>query len=334
MKEHEKAKCPCGSGSPYIECCLPAHIDKSRAQPAREFGEEIEKLIGARHFDSVEAMNEFAYLCCDRYNRAPQADLLGLSPDQVHWLVNHPLEGTQDLLRLDSSLGRDDLAGIPVVRDAEHLLKALAEAEPVRMTVTGNLPRELAKGLFEHIDRSEWKKYIKFRSETDSMPLHSLRLILTMGGWIRKLKGHFRLTKKGREVSGSGFSGADYADLLWTYTRRFNWKYQDGFPDFDMIQKAYLFSFYLLHKQARVFVKDFQLAPHFLRAFPAVLAEAEISASDAYASFSHCYNVRFLERFCAYFGLIETKRRGSDPFDRRFDLKVTPFYDKLLAWKI
>ncbi len=334
MNEHQKAVCPCGSGKRYVDCCLAAHIARSHADTAREFNEEIRRLIGARHFDSIEAMNEFARLYCDRYNREPQADLLGLSPDQVCWLADFPLEGTHELLRLDTSLGRDDLADIPVVRDAECFLRALAEAEPVKMTSAGNLPRDLAKRLFDEVDRSRWKKYIKFRSETDSMPLHTLRLVLTMGGWARKLKGRFQLTKRGREVSERGFMGTDYSDLFRAFTRRFNWKYQDSFPDFDIIQRSYLFSLYLVHRKARTFVADYALAPHFVRAFPAVLADAGMIESEIYPAFSHCYQVRFLDRFCAYFGLVETKPRGPDPFDSRFDLKVSRFYDKLLAWKI
>lgn len=35
-----------------------------------------------------------------------------------------------------------------------------------------------------------------------------------------------------------------------------------------------------------------------------------------------------------YFGLIETKPRGEDPFDRRFFFKASGFLDKLLIWKI
>jgi len=42
----------------------------------------------------------------------------------------------------------------------------------------------------------------------------------------------------------------------------------------------------------------------------------------------------FLERFCAYFGLVETKPRGEDPHARRFFFKASGFLDKLLTWKI
>jgi hypothetical protein len=44
--------------------------------------------------------------------------------------------------------------------------------------------------------------------------------------------------------------------------------------------------------------------------------------------------LRFLERFCAYFGLIETRGRTEDPIDRRFSFRASRFYDKLLHWKI
>jgi len=334
MDEHEKALCPCGSGKLYVDCCLPAHIARSQVNQARAFNEEMNEVIRGRDFDSIEAMNAFAQAYCDRTNAEPKADFAGLSAEQVHLLINRPLEGTRDLLRLNDSFGPEDMAAIPVVENAVRFLRALAEAGPQKATAKGNLPREFARRLFDEIDDSRWKKYINFRSETDSMTLQSLRLILTMGAWIRKHKGNFSLTRKGRKSAEEGFSAADYLDLFRIFTLDFNWRFQDRYPDFDIIQRGYLFALYLLHMKAREFVEQCSLAPHFIRAFPWVFTEAGWVRDDLYREVSGCFTVRFLERFCAYFGLIETRCQTEDPIDRRFSVRANRFYDKLLYWKI
>ena len=334
MKEHENAPCPCESGKRYVNCCLDLQLAKSRENAARALNEEIEKLVSGRNFDSFEAMNEFVRNYCDRQNAEPKPDFLGLSTDQIHRLIDFPFQSTDDLVRLNDSFGQNDMAGIPVVDNAVRFLQAMAEVEPLKATATGNLARDFAKRLFDDIEQSEWKKYINFRSETDSMTVHSLRLILTMGGWLRKAKGTFRLTRKGRKSVKAGFSAADYLDLFWTFTRKFNWGFQDGYPGLENIQRAHLFSLLLLHKKAGEFLENYHLGPYFVRAFPLALAESERFRCDPYERVSRCFSGRFLERFCAYFGLIETKPRGEDPLDRRFFFKASPFLDKLLTWKI
>jgi hypothetical protein len=334
MNEHEKAICPCGSGKRYIECCLPSHIAKSQTNLARAFNEEMNEVIRGRAFDSIEAMNAFVQAYCDRTNAEPKADFLGLSADQVHRLIDFPLDRTADIVRLNDSFSRDDMAGIPVVENTTRFLRALAEVEPLKATATGNLPREFARRLFDKIDDFRWKKYIKFQSEEDSMTVHSLRLLLTKGGWVRKHKKHFRLTRKGRRSVDEGFSATDYLDLLRTFTREFNWGFQDRYPDFDIIQRGYLFALYIIHMKAGEFVEFYSLAPHFIRAFPLVFTEADELRDDLYREVSGCFTLRFLERFCAYFGLIETRGRTEDPVDRRFSFRASRFYDKLLVWKI
>jgi hypothetical protein len=334
MNEHEEALCACGSGKRYVDCCLPAHIARRQVNQARALNEDIKEVMRGRDFESLEAMNAFIRAYCDRRNAEPKADFLGLSAEQTHLLINRPLEGTHGLLRLNDSFGTEDMAGIPVVENTVRFLRALAEAGPQKATAKGNLPREFAKCLFDEIDDGCWKDYIKFRSEEDSTILHSLRLILTKGGWVRKHKGDFSLTRRGRKSVEEGFSAADYLDLFRTFSLDFNWRFQDLYPEFDIIQQGYLFGLYIVHMKAREFAVQYSLAPHFIRAFPLVLTETNEKIYDPYREVSNCFTVRFIERFCAYFGLIETKGRTQDPVDWRFSLRASRFYDKLLLWKI
>lgn len=334
MNEHENALCPCESGKRYVDCCLGLHFAKSRENHARAANEEVRKLVSGRNFDSLEAMNDFLHAYWDRRNAEPKSDFLGLSAEKVHRLIDFPLQAPYEMIRLNDSFGRDDMAGIPIVDNTVRFLQAMAEVEPLKATATGNLGRDFAKRLFDEIDRSYWKKYIKFRREADSMTVQSLRLILTLGGWLKKEKGHFRLTLKGRKSVEAGFSAADYLDLFRTFTQKFNWGFQDYYPGFEIIQRAHLFSLFLVHKKAREFMEDYRLSPYFVRAFPLALADAERFPGDAYDKVNHCFSLRFLERFCAYFGLIETKPRGEDRLYGRFFFKTSDFFDKLLKWRI
>lgn len=334
MFEHQKALCPCGSGKPYVECCLSRHQAKCRENPARALNEEIGRLISGKAFDSTAAMNEFVRAFCDRRNAEPRPEYLGLSADQVYWMVEFPLEGTERLVALNESLVPADFSSVPIVESATFFLRVLAEAGPVKATVTGNLGLHFAKRIFDEIDHTRWKRYVSFRSEEDSSIVQSLRLILTYGGWIRKTKGVFRLTRRGEKSVENGFSTSDFLRLFWYFTGTFNWAFQDRCPEFTYIQKTYLFSLFLIHRKARDFVEGHSLTPYFVRAFPQVLAEAPGFLVDAYETVNWCHTHRFLERFCADFGLIERESFSEDPFDSRFRFKAGPFFDKLLIWKI
>ena len=334
MNELENAPCPCESGKRYVDCCLKLHLAKSRENPARAAGEEAQRILRGKNFDSLEALNDFMRVYWNRRNAEPNPDFVGLSADQIHRLIDFPFQSTDDLVRLNDSFGQNDMAGIPVVDNAVRFLQAMAEVEPLKATATGNLARDFAKRLFDDIDQSDLKQIINFRTETDSMTVHSLRLILTMGGWLRKEKGWFRLTRKGRKSVEAGFSAADYLDLFRTFTQKFNWGFQDGYPGLEIIQRAFLFSLLLVHKKGGEFLENYRLGPYFVRAFPLALAESERFPCDPYERISRCFSLRFLERFCAYFGLIETKSLGEDPLDRSFFLKASGFLDKLLTWKI
>jgi hypothetical protein len=335
MKEaHENALCPCESGKKYFDCCLPRHIEKSRQNPHQDWKEELKKEMAGKDISSLDEANRFLRAYYERRNSEPKPDFLGLSSDQVHRLIDLPFSHTSDMVLFTSDFGTEDMAGIPVVTQTERFLGDLSSVEPLKATVKGNLPPDFAKPLFIEFDETPLKSFIKFRTETDSMTVHSLRLILSIGGWIKKEKGYFRLTRKGTKAVDQGFSAADYLDLFTAFVQKFNWGYQDGYPPFEIIQRATLFSLFILHKKARDFRKSYSLSPYFIRAFPLILVEAEPRWDDVFSQIDRCYETRFLERFCAYFGLIELRERNPDPLDRTLILKTSPFFDRLLTWKI
>jgi len=326
--------CPCESGKPYLKCCFPCHLDDSRKNRAIEEIEKLKKKMSGMNFASLEEANAFLRRQYEKINSAPQEDFLGLSRDQVYQIMNFSFPPLSDLVVFRTDFLPESLAGIPVVRDSIFFLGQMAEAGPLKATASGYLPPEFARRLFDKIDRSPVKPIIKFRSEADSQTVEVLRLLLTWGKWIKKEKGRFRLTWKGQRVVEDGFSGEEYFDLMSTYIRNFNWASIDGFAEYDIIQRATVFSLYLLKKKAASYTKSYSLSPYFIRAFPLVLRDAPRREwMDEFSDIDRCWTLRFLERFCLSFGLIEIQGDSPGPLDLTITLKTTPVFDRLFGWR-
>ena len=96
---------------------------------------------------------------------------------------------------------------------------------------------------------------------------------------------------------------------------------------------GFLFSLYLLHQKGREYISAKDLGEHFLRAFPTVLSEAgsamPLSPAD---NVRRCFSLRFLERFCEYFGLVDIRREKKGAFEFDLLVKKSAFYDRYIQW--
>jgi hypothetical protein len=154
-----------------------------------------------------------------------------------------------------------------------------------------------------------------------------------MGGWLKKEKHYYSLTKKGRSIVERGFSEADFFTLFKVFTRRFNWAFQDSYPSIWIIQGGFVFSLYLLHRKALRFIDAEELGDYFIKAFPGALSEAEaIRLLDPGDTVRNCFSLRFLQHFCEYFGLVDTRREKKKPYGFRLFVKKSSFYDRYVDW--
>jgi hypothetical protein len=156
-----------------------------------------------------------------------------------------------------------------------------------------------------------------------------------MCGWIKKRNQKFYLTQKGQILNGKGFGPDDFHHLFLTYTRKFNWASRDFYPELEIIQQAFLFSCYLLYRKAKTYVNVNEVSTYFIQAFPAVLKTEEkyLSPEEPYGLLQHAFYVRFIERFCEYFGFVTIqKQKRSLQLD--YLIRTTPFFDELFQWKL
>ena len=325
--------CPCGSGKKYKHCCLGRTDHQSEESPTRQVMEDIRESLNSREFSSLEEAQELANRFMERKNRVSQLDFMGLSSEQVHRMLHHPLEDIEDMVRFNHHLDPAFFQNIPIVKNALYFLIRLKELEPLKATAKGNLPLKFARELHDEFVDPAGPFHFPIRSEEEAVLVNALRHVLKMCGWLKKAKNHYSLTKKGRKLVESGFSCSHFFTLLNVFTRRFNWAFQDGYPDLWSIQGGFVFSLYLLHRKARQYIEAEDLGDYFIKAFPTILSEAEETmALDPSDNVRHCFSIRFLERFCEYFGFADIRREKMVPYGFKLFIKKSGFYDQYIKW--
>ncbi|MBU1745870.1 MAG: SEC-C domain-containing protein [Proteobacteria bacterium] len=327
--------CPCGSGKKYKHCCL------GKEPPPRRSSlmDELKAAIAGKTFQSLDEANAFAQAFTESKNRVSQLDFLGLSSEQMHRLLDFPFVRTREIVDIDMDLAPAAFRGIPVVDNALLFLGRLAEQEPLKATAKGNIPLPFAREVLAELKMPERELHItSIRTEEDVPILHALRELLTLCGWVKKRNSRFSLTENGRKIVQRGFIGADFRNLLETFTLKFNWGFMDRYPPFSIVQQSFLFGLYLLHRQAGGEIEEQALADYFLRAFPQVLEDArryEAPYREPHDFISGCFSLRFLERFCEYFGFVTIRREAiSGHFINRKFVQTTDFFRQYLQWRV
>jgi len=325
--------CPCGSGKKYKDCCMGKNDQPDEKGPAEQLIEEIRSALNSREFDSPEETQEFLDRFMESKNTVPQLDFLGLSSEQVHRILHHPLDDLTDIIRFNHNLEAGAFQDIPIVKNILFFLARLKDLEPLRATGKGNLPLAFVRELHDQFLNPSRRFQFRIKSEEESITVNTLRHVLRMCGWLKKEKNYFSLTKKGRSIVERGFSEAHFFTLLQVFTRRFNWAFQDSYPPFWIIQGGFVFSLYLVHRKARRFIDAQNLSYYFIKAFPAVLSEAEgIRSLDPSDTVKGCFSLRFLEHFCEYFGFVDTRREKKTPYGFRIFVKKSDLYDHYINW--
>jgi hypothetical protein len=327
--------CPCGSGKKYKHCCL------GKEPPPRisSVMDELRAAIAGKTFHSLDEANAFARAFMESKNRVPQLDFLGVSSDQMHRLLEFPFVNTDEIVGINGNLPLSTLLGIPIVKNAMLFLGKLAEREPLKATAKGNLPLSFVQEMFACMELPERHYHpVPIRTEEEVTLLHALRGILILCGWIKKRGDRFSLTDSGRKILQGGFDGIGFRHLLEVFTLKFNWGFMDRYPPFSIVQKSFLFGLYLLHRRANREIEDQVLADQFLRAFPQVLEEAcryKAPYREPRDLISGCFSLRFLERFCEYFGFL-TIRREAIPgrFVERKFVQTTDFFRQYWQWRV
>jgi hypothetical protein len=138
-----------------------------------------------------------------RYNATPQAELLGLSPDELGQLLDGDWR-TVGAVRLNPALEPDQVAQAWAYRAGLDLLRLIQERGPAGVTATGNLNRQFVATALDAVEFpagfvEQVREMNKVVNEDDVWLLQDLRLALVAAGYLRRQRG-FRVTAEGRAV--------------------------------------------------------------------------------------------------------------------------------------
>lgn len=306
--------CPCGSGKKFRHCCLGKENGKVSSDGATGMPEILREALENRQFGSLEEAQVLLDQISQQYNRRKLDEFHGLSPEQMHQMLNFPF-ASPELVHFPEVLDTNPTA--PILALFALLTEAIGD-QGLKPTAKGNLPRnfcrEAALAYWGEQQYQENTRYGGINREDDFGDLHVTRLVAELAGLIRKYKGRFILSRDCRRLLAEGGLAAAYPRLFRTYVEQFNWAYRDGYPELRFIQRAFLFTLYLLacngdNWKPQIFYED-----AFLRAFPMLLDEvppSQVFAPDE--TVRRAYTWRALVHFSGFLGLA-TVEPVSDEF--------------------
>jgi len=243
-------------------------------------------------------------------NNAPVDDFYGLSAAEIHHLL-YDAYGDKSPLGLRSDIENSTLDEIPFFRMTEEFLKIIQREKSIKLTPLGALPRKVLRELYDLKFITEdiiEAGFSKLSREQNSIALTTAHLIVLMSGVVKKTNGRLSLTKKGAQLLEPEQRFNLFTETLSTYTDRFNWSSNDGYPQSPVGQLGWGFTVYLLEKFGSSEHTIEFYAEKYLRAFPKLL---EFFPARPYGTpegdFVNCYSVRTFERFLEWFGFVKVE---------------------------
>ena len=297
---------------------------------------DIRSAMEGRSFGSLEEAQAFAASFVEEKNWKPAPEFLGLSPEQMHRVLLRPFEDTNDIVTLNPEIRPEDFAEIPVVIETLYFLRRLNDLQPLKATTKGNLPQAFAREMHAEFSDFPYPPDFKISSEENDLKLMALRRLLGMCGLIKKQHKKFSLTRKGQLLVDKGFEAQHFLLLLKNYMLKFNWGFRDRYPEVGILQQSVIFSCYLLHRKAGGFIHTDELGDCIIRAYPMVLDTLKDYRpyDSPEQTVRNMFALRFIERFCEYFGLVEIRRKPKKPYFQDRLVKTTSLFKKLFCWKL
>ena len=300
-----------------------------------DFGEEIRRAAAAQGVDSLPELQALAERVAQQRNQRPRDEFCGLSAEQMSRFLYVPFESSEFVSFSDNFPKPSEALAFTLI----SLLADACGEDGLKATAKGYLPAKFCRDTALATLGEEGYREMNFgsevRKELDFCDLHIVRLVAQMAGLIRKYRGRFLRTKKCEKLLSASSRSKLYLELFTAYTRKFNWGYSDRYDTLYHIQKAFLFSLFLIHKFGNEFRNATFYEEKFLAAFPAIVDEV---GDPVYGSkeeqVMRCYSLRTMERFARFFGLIELDTNYPRFVRRNYKMKKSALLDQLISFHV
>ena len=300
--------------------------------------QEFQQLAEERGIGSLEEAQALLQEVTARQNAMPVAEFDGLSPDQMGRILYYNWDAPESFISLRSDIPPAMLQDNNMLDNALLIMGKMHEAGEVKATTAGNLNRA-----FVDTVRRELKGYENYYSdredgiqrwnEEDVLPLMTLRWVLLGGGLIRKVKGRFKLTRRGEKMLAQGASGALLAAMFAAYYQKLNIAAADHFAECDVMQHAIGYTFLMLKRYASDWTTLEELKPRLFAPF--VWDEMPVRSYAPESYWRTLASVRVIAPL-ARFGLLQLDSKEKDCFwcDEDTRLRTTPLFDAFIEFRM
>ena len=224
-----------------------------------------------------------------------------------------------------------DYQQIPLLSLYKYLATCIRSEGEMKLTARGYLPPRVVKDVYGQGFIPEYpleSGITKLTTENDSLTVQLVRILLEMGGIIKKRNNKLSLTKQGESILQKDDHSL-FPHLFETACKKFSWAYFDVFNDEYIGQLGFGFSLILLNNYGHEIRQEAFYAEKYFTAFPTFLEHQnspEMRTSDDHTAF--VYSVRTFERFLAYFNLITLK--NEKVFWGEQEVQTTPLFTRLI----
>lgn len=263
----------------------------------------------------------------EEQNNRSVPEFLGYSPFEMHKILHFTFEEGSPIRW--QRMAESDYSQIPLLNQVRYLLNLIEAEGSIRLTASGYLPLKYVKeihqqGFIPH-PRYELSDTIVLRKELDSHSIHLTRILVEISGLVKKRKGSLSLTAKSRMMLND--PDALLRKLFDTYTKQFNWAYNDGYGESPIGQLGWGFSLILLSRYGDERRPDTFYADKYFQAFPDLLETAEPTYSTLERYVVSCYSLRTFTHFMEFFGLVYVDRVGKR-FEQKDFVRKSELFDR------
>ena len=281
---------------------------------------------------SIEDLNAALARHLGEYNTRPQAELGGLSPDQMQQLLAGDWV-TSGALRIRQDLTIDDMSAADFFADARSVMAYLREHGPVKPTARGNLPRTMVVALLPTLRtyaalQAEFTTEIRVRNEDDLKWLPVLRHVLQFAGLLVRRNG-FRLTRRGSELLDDSRAGELYAVLFQTLMQKLDLRALGTYDDHAGLQATLAYSLWRLPSCCADWTTPEQISnAAWLESAKDPLGPHDVALDGDYRFWT--FENRVLDPLVK-FALVEMRTLPAEhTWPRKREYRVTPLYARFI----
>ena len=262
----------------------------------------------------------------------PKPSILGLSDIQANTLLEQPFS-KDSVLRFNLDIKVRD-TDAPILYLSKKLLKELS-GKTTPASDRGLLPKPLVNILKEFYQRNFTDLTLadKTNSGCEFALLQICRYVLTQGGWMRKFKGEFMLTKKGelkrQKLKGGQNNALFLVELMQVYCTKIDWATESEFENLPTVQRSFGYILLMLFNQGNKEQDVNNIVEQFIDYFPNALHDYSGEPELAQFEFQCALVERFFMRFAWRFGLILQPKLSTD----NVSIKTSSLFSKWLTFK-